>query len=61
MSNKECTLFEGSREGVEPRLKGGYLSAPFASREALWCTLFEGSIVGRGVPHRLIKELIMGL
>ena len=31
--------------------------APYTSGEALWCTLFEGRIVGRGVPHRLEKEM----
>ena len=28
MSNKWCTLFEGSRKGVEPQLKGGCSRAP---------------------------------
>ena len=47
VSNKECTLFEGSRERVEPRLRGGYLRAPYALEETLWCTLFKGRVVGR--------------
>ena len=27
MLNKGCAMFEGSREGVEPRLRGGYESS----------------------------------
>ena len=47
VSNKECILFEGSREGVEPQLRGGCSRSPKkeALGEALWCTLFEGKIV----------------
>ena len=28
VSNKGCTLFENSKEGVEPRLRGGCSRAP---------------------------------
>ena len=45
VSNKWCTLFDGSREGVKPRLKRGHSRAPQASREALCCTLFDRKIV----------------
>ena len=38
-------LFKGSRAGVEPESRGGYLRASEASGETLWCTLFEGRIV----------------
>ena len=57
VSNKGCTLFEGSREGVESRLRGGCLRAPKkeASRETLWCTLFEGMNVEQMV-YTLIES-----
>ena len=61
--NKKCILFEGSQEKSQASIKGRQFEDYIASREALWCTLFEERIVEdcwEGVPHWLIKGRIKG-
>jgi len=50
-------LQKRSRVLIKRRLFEGFIGL----REALWCTLFEERIFGKGVSHWLIKRKIMGL
>ena len=64
MSNKGGTLFEGSREKSRTSIKRRLFEGSIGLRETPWHTLFEGGIIEdcwTGVPHGLIKGMIMSL